>query len=150
MIKKFNFFNKKDNIIKGEISKSNLTLDEYINSNFNRIEFLLRDKDFFNKVMFISHCGPNEIKLLFDRHSFILNGEYHNKFWPVTFQNKIFLIVSANGRGTTIESEVDSDPSNIDKETLKIIRGFVYELTTKLLSLDTERTNSGKTFLKLK
>ena len=81
---------------------------------------------------------PDLIKLVFGDSDFKYKGEYLCDIWGLEFQNQKFVIVSANGRGTTIESlQVDTD----------IIKSFYDSLVHKFTQLDNPKIEKLKIFL---
>jgi hypothetical protein len=110
------------------INRSKITKEEYQKLAFNRSEFtIIRYKDYIKNLSFISGLTPKLIELVFGKSDFKYKGEYNCDCWGLDFNGDKFMIVSADGRGTTIES-LTSDK--------KVISHFYDELLNLFLKID--------------
>ena len=118
-----------------DISKS-----EYISLSPYNIVYIPK---FSNKIQAIV-AMTNQWSQLFGKHNFTYKGEYNCKNW--TFKDNrdnYFFIVSAPGRGTSLESTIDLqdyyETGKISKDTKYNIDCFVDFLYDNLLTLDDEK-----------
>ena len=101
---------------------------------------ILTDEDWIKKITFISGLNPEDIKLLFGKSDFKYRGsEYLIDNWGLEFNNTLFILNSANKRGTSTESEC---------KDILIIKGFYNELVKMFLDINNEKINRLKVFLK--
>lgn len=122
-----------------EINKIDWTLKQFQESNFERFEYkLFQKKRIFPKLTFISGLVPDLIQLLFGKCNFKIKGEFNNSIWILEFEEQLFAMVSAKGRGTTLET------IGFDE---KICSNFVDLLVSKFLALDHPRIQELKIFL---
>ena len=122
------------------IKKFNISREEYQNLKFKRAEyFIISYKDYIKNISFISGLTPKVIEILFGKSDFKYQGEYNCDCWGLDYNGEKFMIISANGRGTTIESLTD------DKKT---IGGFYTELLDMFLKLNDPNIERLKIFLK--
>ena len=111
----------------------------------NSIQYITK---FSNKIQTIV-AMTNQWSDLFGKHDFTYKGEYNCKIWSFKDNNdNYFFIISAPGRGTSLESTISIDEyyktGNISKELKDNVNSFVYFLFDKLISLDDEKVNFWK------
>lgn len=111
----------------------------------------------------ISHYGDFNYKLqtiiamtnqwvdLYNKSDFSYNGEYKTKTWSfIDESDNYFFVISAPGRGTSIESSLDLkdyfETGKLQKETKAKINSFISFLYEDLLTLNDEKV---KTYTKL-
>lgn len=139
--------NKDDNesIISTEFNRISITKSEYIKLSPNSIQYLA---GFTNKLQTI-FAMTNQWSELFGKHDFTYKGEYNCKNWTFIDNNdNYFFIISAPGRGTSIESSINIDDylktGKINNETKKSINNFIDFLFNNLITLDDENVNFWK------
>ena len=122
-----------------EISKIDYTKQQFTETNFKRFEFtLFNKKGYIKKLTFLSGLVPKVIQKIFGNSNFKFKGEFINDTWIVEFKGSIFAIVSAPGRGTTLETTATDE---------KILTEFVDEAVNEFLKLDDPKIEILKTFL---
>jgi len=123
-----------------EINKINYTKLQFTEAKFKRFEFsIFNKKGFIQKLTFLSGLTPILIQKIFGDSNFKIKGEFNNHIWIVEFKNQQFAIISAAGRGTTLETIAE------DKE---IMCKFVDELISLFLNLSDPKIELLKTYLR--
>lgn len=127
------------------MKKIKFTAERYSEMECERIEYrYIEDKKWRNKMFIISGCTPQCFETLFGECSFTFDGdEYILRCWSMEYNsNYLFTIISADGRGTTIEL----NSKEMDKD---ILYSFVDELFEKIKALNSEKINNTIKALKL-
>jgi hypothetical protein len=110
------------------INRINITKEEYVNLPFRRAEyFIISYEGYIGNMTFVSGLTPKLIELVFGKSDFKYKGEYNCDCWGVEFKGEKFMIISANGRGTTIET-LTSDKT--------IIKSFFDEILSQFSKVD--------------
>lgn len=102
---------------------------ELLDDNFRRIDNIGYFPDL---LMPVAGCLPKDIERLYGKYSFIYTTYRRLYNWAFSFNDTIFLLVSANERGTTIETTT-SDPN--------LAEAFIRQLNDDLKTLNDEKIN---------
>jgi len=134
-----------DNKENTEFNRISISKSEYISLSPNSIQYLAK---FTNKLQTIV-AMTNQWSELFGKHDFTYKGEYNCKIWTFIDNNdNYFFIISAPGRGTSIESSINIDDylntGKIKDETKNTINNFIDFLFNNLITLDDEKVNFWK------
>jgi len=122
------------------IKRFEISKEEYKKSHLTRAEYLIiRYKDYIRNLSFMSGLTPDVIELAFGKSDFKYQGEYNCDCWGLQLDGVRFMIISADGRGTTVESET----GNVD-----IIKKFYKEILDIFLKIDNPKIETLKIFLK--
>lgn len=119
-----------------------ISKNEFKNLNCSVVSYVSRNNTFFKKVMVISAAVPDDIISLFGKCDFTHRGEYNCQIWSFIHKNMKFFVVSANGRGTTVEAEVDIDDiagPNTDVDKINIIIDFINIFYDRISELESPR-----------
>ena len=78
-----------------------------IENNINIMKYLsdMNIKSYKENKKRLTQSLENEFEILFGKCHGTLRGEYYHRFWNVSFENLIFKIYTAKGKGTTSEIE---------------------------------------------
>ena len=113
------------------INRHKITKDEYATLPFRRAEYLImRYSEYIGNMTFVSELTPDLISIVFGKSDFKYKGEYNCDCWGLDFNGEQFMLISANGRGTTIETQTK------DKKT---IEGFYEEILSMFSKIDNPR-----------
>ena len=97
-----------------------------------------KDELTFRKLSFISAMTPKQVEKVLDVHDFLYQGEYRCKCWLLNHEGMVFVVVSANGRGTTVECAPAA--------TVEQIKSFLTEFVDELKKLEDTQVQ-GSMFL---
>lgn len=78
--------------------------NEYQLLNTHVITYLSKKESYFDKCVAISSLIPVYVTNVYGGYDFSYKGEFDVKVWSFKFEDEYFFILSANGRGTDIES----------------------------------------------
>ena len=92
--------------------RQELTKEDFEKLNTSRIEHLDKGDEWISFISAISSLVPSDIIPLFGKADFSYLSEYNTKIWSFKIESDYYFILSAYGRGTTIES-TSSDVSKI-------------------------------------
>jgi hypothetical protein len=113
------------------INRHKITKDEYAALPFGRAEYLImRYSEYIGNMTFVCELTPDLISIVFGKSDFKYKGEYNCDCWGLDFNGEQFMIISANGRGTTIET--------LTKDK-KVIEGFYVEILSMFSKIDNPR-----------
>lgn len=99
-----------------------------------------KDELTFRKLSFISAMTPKQVYEVLGEHDFTYQAEYRCKCWLLNYEGMVFVVVSANGRGTTVECAPAA--------TVEQIKNFLTEFVDELVKIGDTQVQGSMFLLK--